>query len=1210
MAVPVPDSINFAAEEQKIIALWKEIDAFKTSLQQSKGKPRFTFYDGPPFATGLPHYGHILTGTMKDIVTRYAHQSGFHVERRFGWDTHGLPVEYEIDKTLNIKSPDDVKKLGIANYNAECRKIVMRYAKEWQEIVSRVGRWIDFENDYKTLYPWFMESVWWAFKELFNKGLVYKGVKVMPYSTACNTPLSNFESGQNYKEVQDPAVIVSFPLDENPDVSLIAWTTTPWTLPSNMALCVNPNLTYVKLKENTTGKLYIMMEARLEILFKKPTEYTVLEKFKGECLKGKGYSPLFPYFVSHKSKGAFHIYCDTYVTEDAGTGVVHQAPYFGEDDFRICLANNVISKDQEMICPLDANGCFVKPVEEFLGQYVKDADKDIIKHLKATGRLVHHGQVKHSYPFCWRSETPLIYRAIPSWFIRVEQMANQLLDNIQNTYWVPEFVKEKRFANWLRDARDWAVSRNRYWGTPIPLWMSQDGEEIVCIGSIKELEELTGQKITDLHRESIDDLIIPSKTGRGNLKRVSEVFDCWFESGSMPYAQAHYPFENKRDFEDGFPADFIAEGVDQTRGWFYTLLVLSTALFGKPPFKNLIANGLVLASDGQKMSKRKKNYPDPMDVVNKFGADALRLYLINSPVVRGDTLRFKEEGVRDVLKDVFLPWFNAYRFLIQSIGVYEKDTGRVFKFNEKTFAGSDNIMDQWIMSFTQSLVIFVKQEMAAYRLYTVVPKLVKLVDQLTNWYVRMNRKRLKGEGGVDDWKIALETLFSVLYTMNRVLAPFTPFITEMMFQNLRNIIELSEENIDNRSIHFLMLPQVQKSLLNPTVERKVSYMQTAIEMGRLMRDRRTLPIKYPLPEMILIHSDQNCLNDIVSLKGYILEELNIRRLTVTTDKEKFSVHLKAEPDIKRLGQRLLSASKPVFQAIRELDDAALQNLLSSGTLEVARHLIEPSDVRIAYKFSGNLAKELTEKYEAHAEGGVLGLLDVSPDESMLNEGIAREVINRVQKLRKKALLDPTDDITVYIKVLPESHKLRSVVDSHMNFIESSLKVPLKAFPIGAAEKIIITDSQEWKDAKLEITLTEQEGAAQKRASLGNENVTKKVKLSSKTTSTREINVSLVNEMETKVNGSLPFCRFINVELCEAKAELGATSQKGTVLLENPIGDFHLSYDSLLKQVKTVFGLQGKRVKLSKSRERKKALDSMTKEDILACHSKTLYSFVF
>lgn len=712
MLSPVSEQINFSQEEEKIMKLWSELDAFKSCLEQSKDKPRFVFYDGPPFATGMPHYGNLLAGIIKDVIPRWVHMSGYHVERRFGWDCHGLPVEYEIDKKLGIKSPEDVQRIGIEAYNNECRGIVMRYSNEWRWIVNRIGRWIDFDNDYKTMYPWFMESVWWAFNQLYEKGLVYRGVKVMPYSNTCNTPLSNFETGLNYKDVVDPTVIVTFPLDESPDISLIAWTTTPWTLPSNMAICVNPNSDYVKIKDKAKNQIYIMMEARLDILYKKQDEYEILERFKGKVLEDKTYKPLFNYFEKFKKlTGAFRVVCDGYVSEDSGTGVVHQAPFFGEEDHRICLARGIVQKDGEVVCPVDPCGRFTDAVSDFAGQYVKDADKNIIKHLKNEKRLVHQSTVKHSYPFCWRSDTPLIYRAIPSWFVRVESFADELVKVNQTTYWVPQFVQEKRFGNWLRDARDWAISRNRYWGTPIPIWASDDGEELVCIGSIKELEELSGHKVTDLHREFVDKITIPSKKGKGQLKRIAEVFDCWFESGSMPYGQAHYPFENKEQFEANFPSDFIAEGIDQTRGWFYTLLVLSTALFGKPPFKNVIVNGHVLASDGQKMSKSKKNYPDPVEIISKYGADAIRLYLINSPVVRGENIRFREEGVRDILKDVFLPWYNAYRFLVQNIEMFEKETNEQFRVDFKKLFSSQNIMDQWISSFTQSLVKFVKTEM-------------------------------------------------------------------------------------------------------------------------------------------------------------------------------------------------------------------------------------------------------------------------------------------------------------------------------------------------------------------------------------------------------------------------------------------------------------------------------------------------------------------
>nr|XP_005987132.1 PREDICTED: isoleucine--tRNA ligase, cytoplasmic isoform X2 [Latimeria chalumnae] len=1241
MAQSVPDSISFPAEEENILQLWKQLDCFQECLKQSKNRPRYTFYDGPPFATGLPHYGHILAGTIKDIVTRFAHQSGFHVERRFGWDCHGLPVEYEIDKSLGIKGPEDVAKMGIAEYNKQCRGIVMRYSKEWEISVMRLGRWIDFKNDYKTLYPWFMETVWWVFKQLYDKGLVYRGVKVMPFSTACNTPLSNFEAHQNYKDVQDPSVIVNFPLEEEENVALVAWTTTPWTLPSNLSLCVNPDLQYVRIKDNATGSVYILMEARLVALFKSESEYTVLERFPGIYLKGKKYKPLFDYFIKCKENGAFTVVVDNYVKEEEGTGVVHQAPYFGADDYRVCMDFNIIQKDSTPVCPVDASGCFTAEVKDFAGQYVKDADKGIIKMLKDRGRLLHSSTFKHSYPFCWRSDTPLIYKAVPSWFVRVEHMVDKLLENNRQCYWVPEFVREKRFGNWLKDAHDWAISRNRYWGTPIPLWVSDDFEEVVCVGSVAELEQLTGVKATDLHRESVDDLTIPSRCGKGVLRRVSEVFDCWFESGSMPYAQVHYPFENRKEFEDTFPADFIAEGIDQTRGWFYTLLVLSTALFGKPPFKNVIVNGLVLASDGQKMSKRKKNYPDPIHIVNSYGADALRLYLINSPVVRAENLRFKEEGVRDVLKDVFLPWYNAYRFLIQNVYRLHKEDGIEFVYNESTVKESNNIMDKWIVSFTQSLIQFFKAEMVAYKLYTVVPRLVKFVDMLTNWYVRANRRRLKGENGTEDCISALETLFSILFSMCRLMAPFTPFITEMMYQNLKTLIDpASVQERDSRSIHYLMLPQVRESLIDKRIESAVSQMQSIIELGRVIRDRKTIPIKYPLKEVVVIHQDSEALKDIKSLEKYILEELNVRQVTLSTDKDKYGIHLRAEPDHMVLGKRLKGAFKSVMAAIKELKSEQLEVFQKTGTIIVEGHELHEEDLRLLYTFDQG-AGAVTQ-YEAHSDAQVLVLLDVTPDQSMVDEGVAREVINRIQKLRKKGNLVPTDEITVYYSSQRAGDYLDTVIQGHTDFILATIKAPLKSYPVPPSVNVIIQEKTQLKGSELDLTVvkgasaasvplvgpacayvnlriavngTEQAGVVLLENPKG-DNVLSFAKLQDVTSSIfglkntklavyngkMEISnktdlLNLNGKMLHVTSGSAPaettsteplLCQYINLQLLNAKPQECQTGQLGTLLLENPVGQNGLTYAGLLHETAKVFGLRSRKLKLY--------LDETQKED--------------
>jgi len=1069
----VPEaSIDFPKAEEEILQLWEELDAFQTSLKQSKGKPKFSFYDGPPFATGLPHYGHILAGTIKDIVTRFAHGRGYHVDRRFGWDTHGLPVEFEIDKKLKITGPEDVMRMGIEAYNKECRSIVMKYSGEWERVVGRMGRWIDFKRDYKTMYPWFMESIWWVFQQLYRKGLIYKDFRVMHYSTGCTTPLSNFEAGQNYKDVTDPTAIVSFPLDNDPSVSLVAWTTTPWTLPSNLALCVHPDLAYVKVKDNKTEAVYIMMESRLCELWKKEEDRTIVDRMKGSQLKGLSYKPLFPYFAHLKAEGAFRVLNDTYVTEGAGTGVVHQAPYFGEDDNRVCVAGGVIKKGggQEVVCPLDASGRFTEKVTHFAGQYVKDADKPILKWLKEEGRLVHQGTTKHSYPFCWRSQTPLLQRAVPSWFMRVEQMQDRLLKRNENTYWVPEHIREGRFANWLAGARDWNISRNRYWGTPIPVWVSEDGEEQVCVGSIQELADLSGVTLTDLHRENVDKVTIPSaRPGQPPLRRIPEVFDCWFESGSMPYAQCHYPFENKKEFEDSFPADFIAEGQDQTRGWFYTLLVISTALFDKPPFKNLIVNGLVLASDGQKMSKSKKNYPDPNLVIDKFGADAVRLYLINSPVVKAENLRFKEEGVQGILRDVFLPWYNAFRFLFQNIEAFERAQATTYTYSDENFGQSSNVMDRWIVSFTQSLLGFVAAEMAAYRLYTVIPRLMTFIDNLTNWYVRMNRRRLKGEGGPADCLAALHTLFGVVITMVRVMAPFTPFLTERMYQQLRKKVP-ALGSPEAASVHYLMLPVARQELILEGTERAVARMQAVVDLGRVLRDRKAMPLKYPLPEVVIINKDQQCLEDLRSLEGFIKEELNVRTVTLSGDKASYGVTLRAEPDHKTLGLRLKAAFKPVMAEIKLLSDSVLTGFLDGERLEVLGHELAREDVRIMYSFQGEKSKELGERYEADSAGDILVLLDTSPNQAMLDEGVAREVVNRVQKLRKSAGLKVADRVTMFFTVSPADHALARVVKEFSEYIEGASKTPLRPLGGVAPPRALAREEYELKGAQLTLTV--------------------------------------------------------------------------------------------------------------------------------------------
>uniref|UniRef100_J3LA99 isoleucine--tRNA ligase n=1 Tax=Oryza brachyantha TaxID=4533 RepID=J3LA99_ORYBR len=1028
---------SFPAEEQRVLRLWDELDAFRDQLRRTAGGEEFVFYDGPPFATGLPHYGHLLTGTIKDVVARHHSMRGRHVARRFGWDCHGVPVEHEIDKALGITRRAQVLEMGISKYNEACRGIVTK--------------WVDFENGYRTMDIKFMESVWWVFAQLWDKDLVYKGFKVVPYSTGCKTALSNFEAGMAYQNVLDTAVMVSFPVIGDVDnAALVAWTTTPWTLPSNLALCVNANLVYAKVKDKSNGSVYIVAETRLDQLPVKvkvtgktksapsngstdgatkiglDTEsYELLENIPGSSLVGLRYTPLFDYF-SELQDNAFRVIADDFVTDDSGTGIVHCAPAFGEDDYHACLASGIL-EGTDLVVPVDDDGFFTDKISEFNGRYVKevDIDKDIINAVKEKGRLVSKESIKHPYPYCWRSETPLIYRAVPSWFIRVEMIRNQLLECNKETYGVPDYIKEKRFHNWLEGARDWAVNRTRFWGTPLPLWISQDGEEIIVMDSVDKLEKLSGVKISDLHRHHIDDITVPSQRGPeyGVLRRIDDVFDCWFESGSMPYAYIHYPFENWELFEKNFPGDFVAEGLDQTRGWFYTLMVLSTALFGKPAFKNLICNGLVLAEDGKKMSKSKKNYPSPMEVIDKYGADALRFYVINSPVVRAESLRFNKNGVHGVVKDVFLPWYNAYRFLVQNAKRLEVEGLAAFSpIDQAILLRSPNVLDHWIQSATESLVSFVRQEMDAYRLYTVVPYLVKYIDNLTNIYVCFNHKRLKGRTGEDDCRVSLSTLYHALVTTCVSMALFTPFFTEVLYQNLRKVSSKAEE-----SIHFCNFPSTigQSSLyhynvqltwtynqIDERVEQSVNRMMTIVYLARNIRERHNRPLKTPLREMIVVHPDNDFLEDITGkLKEYVMEEMHVKMVTPCSDPLMYS-SLRAEPNFSVLGKRLGRDMGKVSNQVKKMTQDQILAFEGSGEILFSGHHLTLEDIKIVREFK-RPANVSDKEIDAAGDGNVLVILDLRVDQSLLETGVAREVVNRIQKLKKTAQLRPTDLVDIY-----------------------------------------------------------------------------------------------------------------------------------------------------------------------------------------------------
>ena len=1018
--VQVDDKISFPKKEEEILKYWDKIDAFKTQLKKTENCPKYTFYDGPPFATGLPHYGHMAAGTIKDVVTRYWTQTGRYVERRFGWDCHGLPIEVIINKKLNIHTKKDLLNYGIENYNNECRKIVMQYAGDWRYYVNRLGRWIDFDNDYKTLDLNFMESVWWVFKQIHDKELVYRKCKVMPYSPACNTVLSNFEAGMNYQDINDPSVIITFPSKLDANVNFLAWTTTPWTLPSNLFLAVNPNLNYVQIKVENEERQYIFAEALLKEVTKKikvEGKFEIVKTFKGTDLHGMEYEPLFTeFYTTFHAKGCFKVFCADYVSSSDGTGIVHNAPAFGEDDYAVVLKYNLIDADKPL-CPIDEDGAFTDAFPLTSGKYFKDADPIIIDNLKSRKRLLYSEKICHKYPMCYRTDKPLMYRAIPSWFIGVERFKDDIIESNKKAYWVPKYVQEKRFHNWLADARDWCVSRNRSWGNPIPIWVSDDFEERVCVGSIEELQRLTGKtNITDIHREFIDGLTIPSQQGKGTLKRIEEVFDCWFESGSMPYAQVHYPFSmNEEEFSKRFPADFIGEGLDQTRGWFYTLNVLSTALFKSNPYKNLIVNGLVLDEKGNKLSKKLNNYDDPKVIFDEFGADATRLYLINSPLVKGQSLKFSKKGLSDVIKDVFLPLFNSYKFLIQNIQRYETSNKKNFVFDfdvvSKNFENL-NITDRWIIAYNQRLIKFVRNEMENYRLYTVVTELLNFLDKLTNWYIRLNRSRIKGDFGEDDCLQSLNVLFSTLLNLVVLLSPFTPFLTESIYQNLRNGISENSEYFED-SIHYLRIPIPREELIDVKIEQIMNNMISVIELGRQLREKNKILLKKPVAYLEIINFDKNTLDNLKIVENYMIDELNANEILFNAEEEKFikvaskpnfeilyktckelSQMMKDEereddPELKKEEAQAKQDANAIAALIRGLNDQKLRELITTNSIVVNGTTITSDMVIIEKKFIDTFTKDKTHICMTNQQCGIR--MNVVSNDNLINTYFAREV---------------------------------------------------------------------------------------------------------------------------------------------------------------------------------------------------------------------------
>ncbi len=1004
------NNFSFPEEELKILHWWQENQIFQKSLVQNKESKPYIFYDGPPFATGLPHHGHLVGSTLKDIIPRYFTMKGYYVQRRFGWDCHGLPIEHEIDKALKMSSHDAVKKLGIAGYNNQCRAIVQKYTSQWRETINRIGRWVDFENDYKTMDVTFMESVWWVFQQLWNKGLIYQSTKVMPFSTALETVLSNFEAGSNYQMVQDPAISVLFKLNDS-DEYLCAWTTTPWTLPSNLGLCVNQNITYLKVKDQKQ-RVLIIAKDRFEY-YQKKLNLEQIEEISGSQLVGKKYTPLFNFFQQLSKEGAFQVHHDDYVSTESGTGIVHLAPSFGEDDERVIKANQVTAN----VCPVDSRGRFTEEVGPYQGQYVKDADKKIIHDLKESGALLEQSTIDHSYPLCPRSQTPLIYKAIPSWYVNVESIKSDLLAANEQIHWVPEHLKKGRFGNWLAGARDWAISRNRIWGTPIPLWYNSETEKYICIGSREELEKYTGKKLNDLHREFVDELEFEIPGEEGRYRRVSEVLDCWFESGSMPYAQLHYPFENKDLFQKAFPAEFIAEGLDQTRGWFYTLTILSAALHQKPAFKNVIVNGLVLAADGKKMSKSLRNYTAPDELMKNYGADALRIFLINSGLVRGEDLKFSDEGVKEMVRKVLLPWYNSFRFF------YTYTQTDQWQTEEKSLQEAPkHILDQWILSELQTLTNTVNQQMQQYKLYNVIPALFRFIDQLTNWYIRLNRKRFWSEGNVNnqDKMQAYRTLYQTLEKLSLLMAPFTPFLSETLYLQLKGLRKDCEKM--PQSVHLCTFPEESHATVNPKLEKAVHLMQQVILLGRQKRVQEQVKVKIPLPKLKIIHRDSSFLELIKDLEENIKIELNVKEIEYDTAEFNY-IKLYAKPNSPLLGKKFGKKFRDIAKGVQSLNSEQLKEFETNKELSIEGETISLDEVFIY--------RDPLPNTQAMANADITIDLNCQLDQQLINEGMAREVINRIQKTRKEDDLNVSERISIVIHTSPE---LQQVIEDFWSLI--------------------------------------------------------------------------------------------------------------------------------------------------------------------------------
>ncbi|MDV6275487.1 isoleucine--tRNA ligase [Rhodococcus erythropolis] len=978
--VPADTGVKFPDLEQKVLKQWDDDDTFRASVSNRDGNEEFVFYDGPPFANGLPHYGHLLTGYVKDLVPRFQTMRGRKVERRFGWDCHGLPAELEAEKQLGIKDKAEIEVMGLAKFNEYCKASVLKYTDEWRDYVTRQARWVDFDNDYKTLDVDFMESVMWAFKELHDKGMIYQGFRVLPYSWYEQTPLSNQETRLDdaYKMRQDPAVTVDMPLvapgSPLDGANAIIWTTTPWTLPSNLATAVHPEVDYVQVI-GEDGKRYVLAEARVAHYARELGEDPeVVSRHKGAELVGLSYTPPFDFFLGHSN--AHVVLSADYVTTDSGTGIVHLAPAFGEEDMDVATANGI-----EVVQPLDPGGKFTSMVPPYEGLMVFDANPVIIKDLKAAGKLLRHETIEHSYPHSWRSGQPLIYMAVPSWFVAVTKFRDRMVELNKDITWVPEHIRDGQFGKWLEGARDWNISRNRYWGSPIPVWVSDDPQypRTDVYGSLDQLEADFGVRPTDLHRPMIDDLVRPNPddpTGKSMMRRVPEVLDCWFESGSMPYAQVHYPFENREWFEGHFPGDFIVEYNGQTRGWFYTLHVLATALFDRPAFKTVAAHGIVLGDDGLKMSKSKGNYPDVKEVFNRDGSDAMRWFLMSSPILRGGNLIVTEQGIREGVRQALLPLWNAWSFL----QLYAPESG-VWRTD------SENILDQYILAKLATTRDVITEALEVNDIAGACDELRLFCDALTNWYVRRSRSRFW-----DEDRDAIDTLHTVLEVVTRLAAPLLPLVSEVIWRGLTG----------ERSVHLSDWPEESELPANPELVAAMDDVRTVCSTVLSLRKAQNLRVRLPLPEVTVAAPDAERLRPFL---GLIADEVNVKKVDLTDDVDvhgRFEIAVNA----RAAGPRLGKSVQTVIKAVKAGDWT--EN--ADGVVVAAGIELLPEE------YTQKLVAAEPDSTAALPDGAGLVVLDSVVTEELEAEGWAKDRIRQLQDARRAAGLDVSDRIKVVLEV--------------------------------------------------------------------------------------------------------------------------------------------------------------------------------------------------